>query len=86
MHLESRTGNFLTMAMDRLLMDLDPVGPPNWERRRFSPRIETLWKRMTDAQKSTMLAYLDSFTERADLHVEQTGGIARGYRDALQRL
>ena len=86
MYLEYRTGNFLTMAMDRLLMGLDLVGEPIRARRRFSPRIETLWKRMNEAQKSTMFAYLDSFTERADLHVEHSGGIARVYRDALQRL
>ncbi|WP_264212174.1 hypothetical protein [Leisingera thetidis] len=86
MYWECRSRKFHTYAMERLLMGLDSAGFSIRKRRRFSSRIETLWRSMNEGQKFTLLAYLDRFGEQAELHVEEIRNIVQGYRDALQRL
>lgn len=86
MYWECRSEHFLTMAMERLLSDLDRVGTAFRKHRRLSTRIEYLWKRMNGGQKATLLSYLDRVAESAVADAETVQEIIRGYKVALQRM
>jgi len=71
MFLECSSAVYWTMAMDKLSMDLSLLHLPKKKIRGFQPRLLWLWQNMSNAQKSTFMAYLDRINELGESGAKQ---------------